>query len=286
MSECREQARRNILAKSTDANDPLASPADVLRNVVLLQQQQQKGNGPTGITYHTLFAMTLLQQHLLRQRDRAKAIALSKTPDTLVGWKDIETFCAPFFSHVLENMDGDCCSPDRSNRIERLLLWLQSSPSEQRSLYSTAVMTFSCAQWMTVARNQDNWNALLELVCDLSASLIKILAAESSKDSSVVQTRETSSELEILRLKCARTTAGCLAVAAKLPQQIQSTTRQISYEAISMYKKNQARHAHPFRGEFELIAASKIFSISSKVLSLKIPLPATGLGGSKARLLL
>jgi hypothetical protein len=144
--------------------------------------------------------------------------------------------------------------------------WLQACTPPEQQCYSTGVTLHVSSFWMMASSSTTTLPTMttmtltpprLELIMDVISCLTKVLSAANPTSTSVVQTKAKDSDVQILRLKCARSTALSLwtagtgtgtGIGTSLEQQQQHqyalSNRHVSHEAVAMYKKNAQRYAN------------------------------------------
>lgn len=192
-------------------------------------------------SYHVRLAWDLMRQQVLRVRDRAQALALTKSKTTTISWNQIPELLDPLLDHVQTKCSWEI-SMEKPVRLERIFTWLQACSPPERQFYSTGVTLLVSSFWMMASSTTTTATPPpLELIMDIISCLTKVLSAADPSVTTVVQTKAKHSDVEILRLKCARSTALSLWTSATGTA---SNNRHVSHEAVAMYKKNAQRYAN------------------------------------------
>jgi tetratricopeptide (TPR) repeat protein len=263
LETCRKKARQQILVESKEVDAIIYPRARALRDAVLEISESSTDEQPPP-TFHHLLALDLVRQQLVRIRDRAQAIALQQSSssehddddydDASSAWMRLAEYTTPIAENVRDQCGGWEVSLPKEKRNDILTTWLESQSKSKQALLSTASTLLPVAAWMATSARLDgdttssaSSTLLLHVMSDIATCLAKLQAAQeqASAETSVVHSRAKKSDLELLRWKCARVTAGCLTSAAKCPEGI----LQISNEALTMYKKNANKYLHQ-QGEF------------------------------------
>jgi hypothetical protein len=168
-----------------------------------------------------------MQQQALRLRDRAQASALSKSKTT-AGW----------------NQTPELVNPLPSVQLERLFQWLQACSPPERQFYSTGATLLVSSFWMMASSSMTTTSLPLELIMDIISCLTRVLSAADPSFTSVAQRKVKDSDVEILRLKCARSMALSLWTAATRlaphcssnnnNQQHASNNRHVSHDTVAL----------------------------------------------------